>query len=265
MAGLLDPSEFELSSFGAQRIEEVQADPAFVDNEISDSILGTEAPFPFTLLYRKGQRLDIPLSNVFSERLSSAITTMRKHISTGRIVPFQASQDDPALRDPSLSGLPSEEAFSRILKPRFDPTLTPNIVSLVNQAQSIFLAKGLLKIILWRLGPPLAKGAAATAGDALASTVTTQTVLSKMGTVTVESTLARNIINPAGKLAAVIKGIQPRFVVSVPRSLSQAFTIVSDAAGAAGLEPGIVVRGNFLGESLVIQNVGNVTTTILKS
>jgi hypothetical protein len=62
-----------------------------------------------------------------------------------------------------------------------------------------------------------------------------------------------------------MKGIQPRFVVSVPSSLSQGFAIVSDAAKAAGLEPGIVVGGNFLGESLVIQNVGNVTTTILKS
>jgi hypothetical protein len=199
MGGILDQSEFELSSLAAQRIEEAQADLAFVDNEIVDSILGTEPPFTFTLLYRDGQRLDIPLSNVFSERLSGAtITTMRKHAASGRIVPFQASQGDPSLRDPSLSGLAPEEAFSRVLKPRFDPALTPNIVTLVNMAQSIFLAKGLLKLIFWRLGPPLARGAAASAGKAVASTVTTQTVLSKIGTVTVESTLARNIINPAG-------------------------------------------------------------------
>jgi hypothetical protein len=90
-------------------------------------------------------------------------------------------------------------------------------------------------------------------------------VLSRSGTVTVEATLARNIINPAGKLASVLKAIQPRFVAEEPRSLLAAFRIAGDAAKSVGLEPGIVKSGSFVSERLVIQNVGNVTTTILST
>ena len=90
-------------------------------------------------------------------------------------------------------------------------------------------------------------------------------MLSRSGTVTVEATLARNIINPAGKLASVLKAIQPRFVAEEPRSLLAAFRIAGDAAKSVGLEPGIVKSGSFVSERLVIQNVGNVTTTILST
>lgn len=266
---MLDPDEFDQTTLATQRVEQAQLDPMYVDNNISNSDLGQEQPFPFTLIYTDGKRLEIPLTNVFFEPITEAkVTILRKHSATGRIVPFQASQNDPRLRDPALRDLPAGDVMDRVVPPRFDTTLTPNIVDMVLQAQSIFLARGILNIIALRMTSPPLRAGAAVAGNAAASVIArnaAQRVLTREGTITVEAAVARNLVKPTGKLVQILRAIQPRFVVSPPQSLLEAYKIVSEAARSVGLESGIVREGTFLSEKLVIENVGNITTTILKT
>lgn len=148
---------------GVVNLSNAQADPLWVDRDIINYELSETEPWTFTVLYADGSVLTIPLTVMSFQPLTGAsLTLLRRHRRTGRIVPFQVSQDDPRLReparDPNLRSRSSQEILTRAVPPRFDPRLTPTIMNALNEAQITFAATGILNVASLRLLSPLGLG-----------------------------------------------------------------------------------------------------------
>jgi hypothetical protein len=142
-------------------IEAMWQDARWVESGIFNYDLTTSVPYTFSLLYTDGAVLSIPLTLMFFEPLPTASGTllfMRRHRGSGKNIPFQISQTDPRLRDPSLKALPYQQALEKIAPPRFDTKLTPKIMAMVNELQAIYMVTGFLHVFEWQLLNPLIAG-----------------------------------------------------------------------------------------------------------
>lgn len=152
--------------------QDARRDPAWVEFEIARDHLSDTAPWTYTLTYTDGATLVIPLEQVFNERLPGAtITVFRRHKASRRIVPCVLSQDDQRLK--ALSSVPVGDfgAVADLAVPRFDTTTAPRIVSLLNAAQMIWAAIGMLKVMQLQTMNPLMGGGMASGSRAGAGAV----------------------------------------------------------------------------------------------
>jgi hypothetical protein len=166
MSNNLDPArDFETGTVQLTSLHAVQNEAYWVETDVLNHDLSTTEPYMFTLLYIDGGVLSIPLSVMFSESLSEggSVLLVRRHKSSGRLVPFQIAQNDVRMRDPSLRSLPAEDALVRVVPPRFDSRLTPTLMALLNEAQAIYIAIGFLRVFELHLMNPLAFGWSAAA------------------------------------------------------------------------------------------------------
>jgi hypothetical protein len=153
---------------GVVQIPDMQKDPKWVENDIVGDQLSRKAPWTFTLTYRDGATLVIPLEQVaFEGQLAGTLTVFRRQKGSGRIIPCVVPQSDPRLK--ALKGPPDANysAFADVATPRFDPKTAPTIVSLVNAAQMMFLGTGILEVLqVQAMNPVLGGGAAGGAARA---------------------------------------------------------------------------------------------------
>jgi Domain of unknown function (DUF4157) len=166
------PPPVNLSTTGADAFEpgilpalDAQKNPKWVETDIAGDQLSDKAPWTYTLTYKDGSQLVIPLEQVFMERLpTGTITLFRKQKASGRIVPCVIAASDPRLR--ALKGQPSANysAIADLATPRFDSNTAPKIVSLVNAAQMLFLGKGMLEVLQLQAMNPIMGGGASAAG-----------------------------------------------------------------------------------------------------
>jgi hypothetical protein len=163
----MDPiNDFEPGILSFPSLEAAQRETTWVENEVLNYDLSTNQPYTFTLLYLDGGVLGIPLTFMSFAPIATntaAVMLFRRHKTSGRIVPFQTTQSDPRLRDPSLGRLPAGDAMIRAVPPRFDPRLTPTLMAWLNEAQMIYMATGFLRVMQLQLLNPLAWGWSAAA------------------------------------------------------------------------------------------------------
>lgn len=76
-----------------------------------------------------------------------------------------------------------------------------------------------------------------------------------------EASIASGAVNAAGRLAPVLQAIEANFAANAPVNALQGLSAVTNATAGLGLSPGVLV-GTTAGGTMVIQNVGNVTTYI---
>ncbi len=141
--------------------------PAWVEFEIARDHLSDNAPWTYTLTYTDGATLVIPLEQVFNERPPGATITMfRRHRASRRIVPCVLSQDDQRLK--ALGSMPAGDfgAVADLAVPRFDTSTAPRIVSMLNAAQMIWAALGMLKVMQLQTMNPLMGGGMASGPSA---------------------------------------------------------------------------------------------------
>jgi RHS repeat-associated protein len=72
--------------------------------------------------------------------------------------------------------------------------------------------------------------------------------------------MADGLVRSSGKLFQVLSEMEQGFVAKAPRSMLEGLEVVGNATRAAGLENGNGT--STIGGSLILQNVGNITTTI---
>ncbi len=167
MSNNLDPvADFDSGIVSFPSIDAAQRDPMWVDTGILNYDLSTSTPPTFTVLYQDGGVLSIPLGVMWFESMGSGAGTVfmvRRHTDSGRLVPFQAAQNDPRLRDAQLRTLPGPIALQRAVPLRFDTRLTPSIIAFLNETQTIYMATGFLRVFELHLLNPLAFGWSAAA------------------------------------------------------------------------------------------------------
>jgi RHS repeat-associated protein len=73
-------------------------------------------------------------------------------------------------------------------------------------------------------------------------------------------TIEAGLVNPGGKLAQVLGGIEKGYSAAGPKTALDALKVVKNATTAAGLDTGVATVGK-TGE-IVLQNVGGVSTTL---
>lgn len=83
------------------------------------------------------------------------------------------------------------------------------------------------------------------------------------GGVTLANSISRGLVSEGGKLANVLGGIEAGVAEAAPTTADEALTVVANAARSAGLKPGTLSPG--ANGSLVLRNVGDVTTTMSAS
>ena len=156
-------------------MQDAQADPLWADNDILNYELSQQEPWTFTVLYRDGGVLVIPLTKMrFDAVTGPKLTFFRRHQASGRIVPFQLAQADLPRRSPTPAGTSGADTMLQVVPPRFDPALTPLITSYLNQAQMLFMMEGFTDVFALQLANPVLLGWGS--GAALSSS-TRQTLL----------------------------------------------------------------------------------------
>lgn len=141
------------------RLDAAQRDPTWVERGITGDALSSKKPYLHTLTYDDGATLAIPLELMSYRRLQGpTVTFFRRHLVTGRVVPFQASQTAPTAKRPELKGLPALLALQLSVPPRFDPALSPFIIQLLDQAQWLYLGRGMLEVFQLQLMNPVIGG-----------------------------------------------------------------------------------------------------------
>ena len=163
----LDPAvDFEPGlARGVSSLESARGDPLWVEQDLRGYGLSEEAPWTFALYYGDGSRIVVPLSCIwFGQPEGRVATLFRRHRGTGRLVPFVVPSGPPTKQERSL---PNQDAILQKAVPRFDPRLTPKITQALNEAQIVFVATGVLKVLQLQamnpvlVGPPVAAPALA--------------------------------------------------------------------------------------------------------
>jgi hypothetical protein len=147
-AGNLSTTGADAFEPGVSSITNAASDPNWVENDIVEDVLSKQAPWTYTLTYKGGEKIVIPLEQIFTEPLAGAtITVYRKHKASGRIIPCILAQADPRLK--SLNGPvgSASNTLAGLASPRFDSRTAPKIVNLVNASQMLFLATGMLNVL----------------------------------------------------------------------------------------------------------------------
>jgi len=169
----LDPiADFEPGMVQFPSLYAAQSDRAWVERDVLNYDLTTSPPYTFTVLYTDGAILSIPLTAMSFASIpanEASVLLFRRHKSTGRLIPFQTTQSDSRLRDPSVMSLPAGQGFARTVPPRFDPHLTPRLMAMVNEAQMIYMATGFLRVFELQLMNPVAFGWSAAAAPTTAA------------------------------------------------------------------------------------------------
>jgi hypothetical protein len=151
--------QFEAGLLPFPNIDVAKRDSSYVDSGVILDHLSQQPPWTLSLLYGDGAALSIPLELMSFQSLTGpTATAFRRHKASGRIIPCQLLQDDPRFRDPSLANVPWQDVVQRVVPPRFDPTLTPSIIAILNQEQVIYLALGVLNVIRLQLLNPVLFG-----------------------------------------------------------------------------------------------------------
>ena len=73
--------------------------------------------------------------------------------------------------------------------------------------------------------------------------------------------MQQGLVNPTGRLAPVLQGIQAEFAASPPTTLNEGLAVVTRGATRAGLHPGIRTQPS--ASEYLLENVGGVKTRIL--
>lgn len=176
-------------------VETAASSPQYVDrisNYDFDSVHGLK------LEYSDGHSLTIPLSKelIFGESLPPDARALfaRRHTASGRLVPFVVYGNEVRghFGDIDLQALP-EATLALLGTPRFDPNITPTILSLFSQDKVLLdVAQGLLKVTaIMSAGKALPLGAPAAAGTgtlAASAGVRAYGLASSAGTAVLEET-----------------------------------------------------------------------------
>jgi Domain of unknown function (DUF4157) len=140
-----------------------------------------------------------------------------------------------------------------------------NVDEIAQGAVKIFSAmKVVVELALFRAmlgGPKTARPRVAPA----AGEVIGKSVLSRAGTVTVETAVQRGLVKESGRLVQVLRAIQSRFVAADPKTLEAGMEVVGSATKAVGLETGVITAGGFTQGFVELSNVGGVVTRILST
>ena len=108
----------------ADPFQAAKAHPKWVEKDMAHFALDLRPPGMFTVIYRDGARLDIPIPFIFGQPIGGyAMTLFRLHKESDRLIPFQILMDDLRLCAPQK---PSSD-INRDVPPRFDIKLTPKI------------------------------------------------------------------------------------------------------------------------------------------
>lgn len=198
-AAKMPEDQFEPGIITFDSAQLAQVDRSYVDSGIILDQLSDKAPWFFSVLYEDGGAISIPLELMFFEGLKGPTATIyRRHKQSGRIIPCQVLQSDPRFNDPNNAKLSWIDVIQRVVPPRFDPSLTPTIITLLNQEQTIQLTLGFLKVIRLQLLNPVLFGwnpGAAAEGTALRS----------LGRVT---TISADAATLGERFAAEVSGLQ---------------------------------------------------------
>ena len=81
------------------------------------------------------------------------------------------------------------------------------------------------------------------------------------GTVTLEMSMQQGLVNPTGKLAPILRGIQVEYAKSPPTNLNETLKVVENGATSAGYHPGSRTQPS--ATEYLLTNVGGVKTRIL--
>lgn len=206
-------SQFEPGMLSFTGLSDAQQDRMYVDRDILLDDLTGKAPWFYSILYRDGAAISIPLELMFYEEIKGATATVfRRHKLTGRIIPCQISMDDPKFKDKQNEKLSWQDVVTKVVPPRFDPVLTPNIINYLNQQQMISLSLGILQVINLQLYNPVLFGWAAAAENA-----TARTALSALA----RRVASEDAVKLGERLAAEVSGMEgnafQRFLEAVRR------------------------------------------------
>lgn len=83
---------------------------------------------------------------------------------------------------------------------------------------------------------------------------------SRAGAFGAQQAIKQGLVREGGKLAQVLQGVEAGVARQAPRNATEALSIIKEATGRVGLEPGVASVGK--GGEIILQNVGNVTTTL---
>jgi hypothetical protein len=181
--------QFEPGLIPFNQIGDAQLDRMYVDTGIILDELTDHAPWFFSVLYNDGAAISIPLELMFYEGLKGATATLyRRHKRSGRIIPCQISQDDPGFKNPTDASMSWQDVLLRVVPPRFDPVLTPNIINFLNQEQMISLSLGILKVINLQLYNPVLFGWSASAVAESTAGKTVLSAIARRAAITVDAT-----------------------------------------------------------------------------
>lgn len=142
-------------------LDEAQADPLWVENGIVNYFMESLTSPEMILAYEDGNILRIPIKFVHFTALGSGgtITMYRRHLTTGRMVPFSISQAEMSKAAPPEGGRSGSQVLGEIVPPRFDPTLTPRIPAMVDAELMRHTGIGILKVTELQAGGALFRGA----------------------------------------------------------------------------------------------------------
>jgi hypothetical protein len=138
-------------------------------------------------------------------------------------------------------------------------------------------AIALVALLIFLLPELLGAGAAAgaAAGEAVAAEAAAAAALAgaeaavvaeaaTAGAVTAEAAVAAGTVTAGGKLAAVLGALESAWAAAAPTNAIGALQAIATATASVGLEPGIVA-GTTAGGTIVLNNVGGVTTYIFNT
>ncbi len=82
---------------------------------------------------------------------------------------------------------------------------------------------------------------------------------------TVDAAIASGAVKQGGLLEGVLRAMESEYAAAAPKTMEGAMSVVTKSAQSVGLRPGTVVNGSIFTETMVIQNVGGVVTTLTRS
>lgn len=156
---MLPTDQFEPGLLSFRDVSEARQDRSYADTGFIIDELSDRAPWTLSLLYNDGAALSISLELMSFETLAgSKVTIFRRHKASGRIIPCQLAQGDRRFMDPQFRHKPWKEVVQCVVPPRFDPALTPSIMTVLNQQQMLQFASGVLRVIQLQLMNPVLFG-----------------------------------------------------------------------------------------------------------
>jgi len=143
-------------------LAEARTDPLWVENGIFNYFMESLKSPEIILVYEDGNILRIPLRFVHNKPLDASggtVTMLRRHRTTGRLVPFAISQAHLFNAGLRRQGQPGNQVLGELVPPRFDPSLTPMIPRIVDAELLRHATIGILEVAKLQVGGALLRGA----------------------------------------------------------------------------------------------------------